>query len=114
MAWFEVDIFNKSIEVDLHNYSTRTALAVARDKIKEAYEHGFRQVKLIHGAADIKNKNDGGSIKFSLRSMLRCGELDKWIDKDGSEYRDESMILVLRKNPAPVDWEWKEMLLEDY
>jgi len=46
--------------------------------------------------------------------MLRCGELDKWIDKDGSEYRDESMILVLRKNPAPVDWEWKEMLLEDY
>ena len=114
MEWFEVDIFNKSVEVDLHNYSSRTAIAVAREKIKEAYEHGFRHVKLIHGAADIKNKNDGGSIKFTLRSRLRRGELDKWIDKEGSESRDESLILVLRKNPTPVDEEWKEMPIEDY
>jgi len=114
MARFEVDIFNKSLEVDLHNYSTGTALTVAREKIKEAYEHGFRHVKLIHGAPGIKNKNDGGSIKFALRSRLRRGELDKWIDKEGSESRDESLILVLRKNPAPVDGEWKEMPVEDY
>jgi hypothetical protein len=114
MAWFEVDIFNKSIEVDLHNYSTRTALAVAREKINEAYEHGFRHVKLIHGAPGIKNKNDGGSIKFELRSMLRRGELDKWIEKEGSESRDESLILELRKNPAPVEGEWKEMPPGDY
>ena len=114
MAWFEVNIFNKSIEVDLHNYSTRIALGVAREKIKEAYEHGFRYVKLIHGAPGIKNKNDGGSIKFELRSILKRGEFDKWIDKECSDFRNESLILVLRKNPAPVDWEWKEMLLEDY
>lgn len=114
MAWFEVDIFNKSIEVDLHNYSTGTALAAAREKVKEAYEHGFRHVKLIHGASGIKNKNDSGSIKFTLRSMLKRNELDKWIDKEGSESRDESLMLVLRKNPAPVDGEWKEMPVEDY
>jgi hypothetical protein len=114
MAWFEVDIFNKSIEIDLHNYSTRTALEVAREKIKEAYEHGFRHVKLIHGAAGIKNKNEGGSVKFELRSMLRRGEFDKWTDRQGSESRDESLILVLRKNTTPVDGKWKEMPLEDY
>ncbi len=35
MAWFEVDIFKKCIEVDLHDYSHRTALKAAREKIKE-------------------------------------------------------------------------------
>jgi len=32
MAWFEVDIFNKSIEVDLHEYSHSTAIAVSVDR----------------------------------------------------------------------------------
>ncbi len=59
MARFEVDIFRKCVEVDLHGYSRSTALAVARDKIKEAYEHGFRYVKLIHGAANIRQSSDG-------------------------------------------------------
>ena len=114
MAWFEVDIFKKCVEVDLHNYSTRTALMAAREKIKEAYEHGFRHVRLIHGAANITNKNEGGSIKFALRTMLKSGELDKWIDKNGSRVRDESLILEIRKNSVAVEREWKEMPLEDY
>ena len=114
MAWFEADIFKKCVEVDLHNYSTRTALMAAREKIKEAYEHGFRHVKLIHGAANIKNKNEGGSIKFALRTMLKSGELDKWIDENGSRVRDESLILELRKNPTAVEREWKEMPMEEY
>lgn len=67
MAGFEVDIFRKCVEVDLHGYSRNTALAVAREKIKEAYEHGFRYVKLIHGAANIRHENDGGSSKFALQ-----------------------------------------------
>ncbi len=33
MAWFEVDIFEKCVAVDLHKYSHRTALIVAREKI---------------------------------------------------------------------------------
>ncbi|CAG1004243.1 MAG: Smr domain protein [Candidatus Methanoperedens nitroreducens] len=114
MAWFEVDIFQKCIEVDLHNYSTGTALMAAREKIKEAYEHGFRHVKLIHGAANITDKNEGGSIKFALRAMLKSGELDKWIDKNGSRVRDESLILEIRKNSMAVEREWKEMPLEEY
>jgi hypothetical protein len=114
MAWFEVDIFQKCVEVDLHNYSTRTALMASREKIKEAYEHGFRHVKLTHGAANITNKNEGGSIKFALRTMVKSGELDKWIDKNGSRVRDESLILEIRKNLVAVEREWKEMPLEEY
>lgn len=114
MAWFEVDIFNKCVEVDLHKYSTRTALMAAREKIKEAYEHGFRHVKLIHGAANVTSRNEGGSIKFALRTMLKSGGLDKWIDKNGSRVRDESLILEIRKNPVTAEREWKEMPLEEY
>ncbi len=114
MAWFEVDIFKKCIEVDLHKYSTRTALMAAREKVKEAYEHGFSHVKLIHGAANITSKNEGASIKFALRTMLKSGEIDKWINKNGSRVRDESLILEIRKNPARVEREWKEMPMKDY
>jgi hypothetical protein len=114
MAWFEVDIFNKCVDVDLHKYSHRTALFVAREKIKEAYENGFRYVRLIHGAADIAKKNEGGSIKFALHSILKRGELDKWVDKKESEFRKSELILRLRKNPAPADGDWKEIPLEEY
>jgi hypothetical protein len=85
MARFEVDIFNRCIEIDLHGYTHRTALQVAREKLKEAYEHGFMYVRLIHGAAAIRDKRDGGSVKFALREMLRRGELDKWVDENGSK-----------------------------
>jgi hypothetical protein len=114
MAWFEVDIFEKCVAVDLHKYSHRTALVVAREKIKEAYGHGFRHVRLIHGAADVIKKNDGGSIKFALHSILKRGELDKWVDKKESEFQEGVLILRLRKNPAPVDGEWKEIPFEEY
>jgi hypothetical protein len=56
MAWFEVDIYRKCVEVDLHDYSHRTAIAASREKIKEAYEHGFKYIRLIHGAANIRIK----------------------------------------------------------
>ncbi len=117
MAWFEVDIFKKCVEVDLHDYSHRTAILAAREKVKEAYEHGFRYIRLIHGAAGMRGKEDGGSIKFALRSMLSRGELDKWVQgksSGGHRILDESIILALRKNPAPVDTEWKEMPYCEY
>lgn len=83
MAWFEVDIFKKCIIIDLHGYTYRTAMKEAKGKIKEAYEHGFRHIRLIHGASGIKQKTDGGNIKFALRSMLKKHELDSWVEKGG-------------------------------
>ncbi|HMB45068.1 MAG TPA: hypothetical protein VKL21_04530 [Candidatus Methanoperedens sp.] len=114
MAGFEVDIFKKCVEVDLHKYSISTALIAAREKIKEAYGHGFRYIRLIHGAANITSKNERKSIKFSLRIKLKSGEFDKWVDKKGSVFRDESLILEIRKNSAPLNREWNEMPLEEY
>ncbi len=117
MAWFEVDIFSKCVEVDLHDYSHMTAIQAAREKIKEAYEYGFRFIRLIHGSTNIMNKKDGGSIKFALRSMLKSGGFNKWVEDSGSKnhrLKEESMILALRKNPKPVDGEWKEMPRDDY
>lgn len=112
MVWFDVDVFRRCVVVDLHDYSHRTAILAARQKIREAYEHGFRYVRLIHGGANLRQKGDGASIKFALRSMARSGELDRWIEgKDSKNHRikDGSIVLALRMNPQPVDKEWKEM-----
>lgn len=117
MAWFEVDIFNKCIEVDLHDYSHSTAIAVSREMIKEAYDHGFKFIRLIHGATHIRDKNEGGSIKFALRAMLKRGELDRWVDRGSKNHRFEGgyLLLALRPNPAPtVDSNWKEMPAYEY
>ncbi len=115
MSLFEVDIFNRCVEVDLHGYSQKTAIQVAREKIMEAYEHGFRYVRLIHGAADVRHKEDVGSIKFALREMLRRGGLAKWVrGSKNHKLRDGYIILELQKNPAPVDGEWKEMPCDEY
>ena len=117
MARFDVDIFSRCVEVDLHGYSRMTAIQVSREKIKEAYEHGFMYVRLIHGASNIRHKDDGGSIKFALRSMLNSGGLNNWVEENGSKnhrLRDESVILALRKNPKPLDGEWKDMPMDDY
>ncbi len=116
MAWFEVDIYKKCVEVDLHDYSCWTAIAVSREKIKEAFEHGFKYIRLIHGGADMRDKRDGGSIKFALRAILKRGELDRWVDKTSNNNRVEggSLLLALRHNPVPVDGEWKEMPVYEY
>jgi hypothetical protein len=117
MAWFEVDIFESTVIVDLHDYSLKTAIIVVREKIKEAYEHGFRNIRFIHGATHIKEKTDGGSIKFALHSMFKRGEFAKWIqDKDSGNHKvlDGSITFALRKNPAPVDSEWKELPMREY
>jgi hypothetical protein len=71
-------------------------------------------VRLIHGAADITKKINGGSIKFALHSILKRGELDKWVDKKKCEFREGELILSLKKNPAPLDGDWKEIPLEEY
>jgi hypothetical protein len=116
MAWFEVDIYKKCIEVDLHNYTHSTAIATSLEKIKEAYEHGFKSIKIIHGAQDVRNKKDGGSIKFALRALLNSGELDRWVERRSNNNRFDggSMLIALRPNPEPVDRDWKEMPPYEY
>ncbi len=117
MACFEVDVFRKSVDVDLHEYTHRTALLLAREKVKEAYEHGYKTVRLIHGAANVRGRDNGGSIKFALRDMLKKGDFNSWAEgreSKGHKVQDASIVLVLRKNPEPVDREWKKMPMGEY
>lgn len=110
----EVDIYRKKVDVDLHKYSARTAAIIVREKAREAFEHGFRHVRFIHGAGDIKNKNDGGSIKFALRSMIKNGGLDNYIIKNNSVLNNDFVVLEIKKNPAPLEKEWEELPLPDF
>lgn len=117
MAWFEVDVFRKSVDVDLHEYTHRTALILAREKVREAYEHGYKTIRLIHGATNVQARDGGGGIKFALRDMLKRGEFNAWAEsRDSKEHRvrDASIVLALRRNPAPVDEKWREMPMGEY
>ena len=117
MANFEVDVFKSCVKIDLHDYSHMTAIKTAREMIKEAYDHGFRFVRLIHGASNIRTKDNGGSIKFTLRSMLQRGDFALWAENNNSKKHkimNGYMIIELRNNPAPMEREWKEMPPSDY
>ena len=119
MAWFEVDVFRKSVDVDLHEYTHRTAIILAREKVREAYEHGCKSIRLIHGATNVHGKDGGGrgSIKSALRDMLKRGEFNAWAEeRDSKEHkvRDASIVLALQKNPAPVDGKWAKMPMGEY
>ena len=118
MAWFEVDVYRKSVDVDLHEYTHRTALILAREKVREAYEHGYKSIRLIHGAANVQGGRDSkGSIKFALRDMLKRGEFNAWAEgRDSKEHRvrDASIVLALRKNLTPVDGKWRKMPIGEY
>jgi len=110
-------VFRKSVDVDLHEYTHRTAIILAREKVKEAYEHGYKSIRFIHGATNVRGRDGGGSIKFALRDMLKRGEFNKWVKgRDSKEHkvRDASIVLALRKNPTPVDKGWKEMPMGEY
>lgn len=114
MAWQEVDIYKKYVDVDLHGYSTRTAVIIVREKTREAFEHGFRHVRFIHGAGEIRNRKDGGSIKFTLRSMINNGGLDHYIVRRNSIFNNDSVILEIKKNPEPVERDWNELPLSEF
>ena len=45
----------KDHTLDLHGYPVQQALEVAEEKVKEAWEKGWGEVTLIHGAPDIRH-----------------------------------------------------------
>ncbi|HIH45150.1 MAG TPA: hypothetical protein HA257_08815 [Candidatus Methanoperedenaceae archaeon] len=116
MASLEVDIFSRRITVDLHGYATGTAISVAREKIWEAYEHGFRHVRLIHGNTG-HGAGGTGTIRSALLELLNSGGLGRWaMDREceNHRFRDTYMDIALRPNPVPGDADWTDMPLTDY
>jgi hypothetical protein len=97
------------MEVDLHGYRVWQAVEVASEKVREAWEQGYEQITLIHGAPDIHHHATAwtlgrGGIKWALRGCLSRGEWNEWVYNRRSKkhiIEDGAMTLALRPNARP-------------
>jgi hypothetical protein len=113
----------RNIQIDLHGYAVSNAIAIAKSKIKEAWENGFDYITLIHGARASRHhfsaRNTGyGAIKWELRSALSQGYWKEWVFYRRSKKHSIgaiSMKLKLRPNSNPNSHpNWTFMPDEDY
>jgi hypothetical protein len=93
---------------DLHGFDVLSAVRFAMTRVREAYENGYDEIELQHGAADVREKvTDGrGRIKWALREVLETGRLDRWATREGSWPRATSLVVALRRNPRPRREAW--------
>lgn len=93
----------RRLEVDLHGYDVLSALDVALTRVREAYELGYAEVELVHGAANVETpvEEGRGRIKSELRRMFEGGRFDAWADRSRSWPKAGSLLLALRGNPRP-------------
>lgn len=93
---------------DLHGLDVLTAVRFARTRVREAYENGYDELELLHGAADVgRPVADGrGRIKWELRGLLDRGELDGWCRREDCWPRASSLVVALRRNPRPRREAW--------
>ena len=103
--------------LDLHGLSVRDAIEIAEETINTAHEAGFRFVKLIHGAPEIRHHMTAqvlrrGGIKWELRGCLSRGDWDSWVySRRSAKHRigDGAMILALRANARATSGSSKEV-----
>lgn len=93
---------------DLHGLDVLSAVRFATTRVREAYENGFDEIELLHGAPDVRAPApDGrGRIKWELRRLLERGELDRWCRREDCWPRASSLIVVLKRNPRPRRETW--------
>ena len=111
MAWMKIVPEVRIVVVDLLGYSMRTALDVASEKVREAWENGFGFISFIHGASGVRHhatqqwsRSGEGTIKWKLRNIVLRGEWREWIYYRYSKKHDigdVAMSLALRPNPNP-------------
>ena len=98
----------RSLKVDLHGFDVLSALDLAFARVREAYENGYTEVELVHGAATVTTPVDEGRgrIKTELRRMFEAGSFDAWADRARSWPKAGSLVLVLKANPRPGRGRW--------
>jgi hypothetical protein len=100
--------------MDWHGYTPDQVATWADRVIEAAFDHGFRTVEFVHGAADVVTRGTPGyegtriegrgGIKDLLRRRLYRGAWRKWVPevREGlHEVSEGSMLIVLRENPRP-------------
>jgi hypothetical protein len=109
MPHLKIDHEQRHVEVDLHGYGLSQARRVAREKVREAWENGFRRITLVHGGAAAVRPGAAwsqryGVIKWQLRGLFRRGRWRQYLVHGGSRKHrlDEgAMRLAVRPNPEP-------------
>ena len=101
-------VARRLLRVDLHGYDVRAALDLALARVREAYEGGYDEVELIHGAASVSTpvEEGRGRIKSELRRMYEAGRFDAWVNRSRSWPKAGSLLLALKANPRPVRARW--------
>jgi len=93
--------------LDLHGFAVQEALAIADQKVAEAWANGYDVITLVHGSPGIANphmvKTIGrGGIKWALRARLSEGCWDQYVAHQNSVAHSigrGAMKLALRPNP---------------
>lgn len=121
VAWIRGEPQYGLVEVDLHGYSTETAVEVARSVITEAYENGLLYVRLIHGYNTSRSRTypyGSPTIKEELLRLLLEGSLERYAYsfKSGRHVRRAgSITIALRPNPSPNPYPiWTALPERDY
>jgi hypothetical protein len=93
---------------DLHGLDVLTAVRFATTRVREAYENGYDEIELLHGASDVRQPvaSGRGRIKWELRGLLDRGRLDAWCRRDACWPRASSLLVALRPNPRPRREAW--------
>ncbi len=101
----------REVQVDLHGYSTDTALWLSREVVETAWERGCERVVLIHGSKHVatpaaSGHTGQGRTKWALRQALSRGEFNRWAEPPKSGGHDRKAIsdrlgLALKSNPNP-------------
>jgi len=111
--------------LNLHDYSTETALLLVHDVIETGWLRGMRRVTLVHGAAEISSPagaywSGRGATKWALRRALNAGEFKPYVYHSRSERHHKPVYsnritLALKPNPTPqVDADWPEVSAQEY
>lgn len=93
---------------DMHGLDVLTAVRFAVTRVREAYENGYDEVELVHGAPDVSEPvaSGRGRIKWELRHLLDRGELDRWCRRGDCWPRASSLVVALKRNPRPRREAW--------
>jgi hypothetical protein len=100
--------------MDWHGYAQDQVATWADQVIEAAFEHGFRYVEFVHGAAEIRARGtlgyqgappEGrGQIKQLLRKRLFGRQWQQWVKErreGGHRLSETAMVIALRENPEP-------------
>ncbi len=101
----------REVQLDLHGYSTETALWLAREVVDSAWVRGCDRVTMIHGAKHVatpaaSDQTGQGRTKWALRQALSRGAFNRWAEAPKSSGHDrkavsDRLVIALKPNPRP-------------